>query len=83
VGTLTTILGEHPYFQHFKPCLSKGIEFVFSEVISDSQQRKAELEANVRRGNHKQSAWGQEEKLKKPLSKDVKHGFALPIKQAW
>jgi hypothetical protein len=73
--TLRAILGNHPYYNDFKPFLSQGVDFVFTEEITE-EVRVEELEANLERGNHK-SAQGQEETLSKLLAKDVKHGFAV------
>jgi hypothetical protein len=70
--TLRAILGNHPYYNDFKPFLSQGVDFVFTEEITE-EVRVEELEANLERGNQ------QEETLSKLLAKDVKHGFAVPL----
>jgi hypothetical protein len=57
--------------------LSQGVDFVFTEEIT-KEVRVEELEANLKRRNHK-LAQGQEEMLSKLLAKDVKHGFAVPL----
>jgi hypothetical protein len=75
--TLQAILGNHPYFNDFKPFLSQGVDFVFTEEIT-KEDRVKELEANLERGNHK-SAQGQEETLSKLLAKDVKTRFDVPL----
>jgi hypothetical protein len=43
-----------------------------------SEQRLEELDANVKRGNHK-SAESEPEKVISLLAKDVRHGFSLPV----
>jgi hypothetical protein len=75
--TLRAILGNHPYYNDFKPFLSQGVDFVFTEEITE-EVRVEELEANLERGNHK-SAQGQEETLSKLLAKDVKTRFDVPL----
>jgi hypothetical protein len=75
--TLRAILGNHPYYNDFKPFLSQGVDFVFTEEIT-KEVRVEELEANLERGNHK-SAQGQEETLSKLLAKDTKHGFVVSL----
>jgi hypothetical protein len=75
--TLRAILGNHPYYNDFNPFLSRGVDFVFTEEITEEDRMK-ELEAKLEHGNHK-LAHGQEETLSKLLVKDVKHGFAVPL----
>jgi hypothetical protein len=65
--TLRAILGNHPYYNDFNPFLSRGVDFVFTEEITEEDRMK-ELEAKLERGNHK-SAHGQEETLSKLLAK--------------
>jgi hypothetical protein len=49
----------------------------FTEELSD-EQRRAELDAMILRGNHK-SVQQESEAVRKLLEKDVLHGFSLPV----
>jgi hypothetical protein len=56
------------------------MEYFFDTELSE-EERLAELEANLERGNH-QSASQDEPNMKRLLHKDVGHGFALPVPKA-
>ena len=77
VGQLKKILGEHPNFATFSTVLEKGMDYHFTEELSE-EQRLAELDAMIERGNHK-SAMEDSEEVAKLLEKDVLHGFSLPV----
>jgi hypothetical protein len=77
VEQLRTILGGHPNFAFFTDVLASGMEFHFSHQLSEDQ-RLAELDEMVSRGNHK-SAEENGTEVERLLSKDVHHGFSLPV----
>ncbi|OEU10297.1 hypothetical protein FRACYDRAFT_247237 [Fragilariopsis cylindrus CCMP1102] len=63
IGSVLSVFGRHPNFEFF-------------EIYQD--ERMAELEAQVLRGNHK-SATSDPEGTDKMTGKDVKKGFSLPF----
>jgi hypothetical protein len=77
VEQLDKILGQHPNFGFFSDVLVAGMDYHFTDELSE-EQRKAELDAMIERGNHKSV---QEDSLEvgKLLAKDVRHGFSLPV----
>ena len=66
---LQTMLGQHPNFDCFSDVISNGMEHHFTENISEDE-RTAELEAMIDRGNH-QSAQEASDEVAKLLAKDV------------
>jgi hypothetical protein len=52
VEQLEKVFAGHPNFAFFRNVLQQGMEYFFHEDISE-EQRVAELEANLSRGNHK------------------------------
>ena len=53
------------------------MSYVFDKDL-DALTKSSELQKLIKRGNHK-SAQESGEKIAELLSKDVKHGFAIPI----
>jgi hypothetical protein len=74
---LDQLLDKHPVYPFFRDILSLGMDYKFTTELSEDQ-RLAELDANVRRGNHK-SAEAEPIKVAALLAKDVRHGFSLPV----
>jgi hypothetical protein len=74
---LETILGQHPNFDFFSDVLSNGMAYHFTEELSEDD-RQAEVAAMLERGNHK-SAEADSDEVGKSLTKDVLHGFSLPV----
>jgi hypothetical protein len=77
VEQLEMILGHHPNFNEFKEIVSNGMPYRMSRELSEEDRLK-ELKAVLKRGNHK-SAQQNEAEAKRLLTKDVVHGFSLPI----
>jgi hypothetical protein len=77
VRQLEKVLGPHQNFPFFKGVLERGMSYLFKTQISE-EQRKAELRANVNRGNQK-SAELDANKVLKLLKKDVHHGLSVPV----
>jgi hypothetical protein len=74
---LNKVFGGHPNFAFFKTILKEGMNYFFENDISE-EQRVQELEANLKRGNHK-SATSAPAITEAELLKDVRHGFSLPF----
>jgi hypothetical protein len=74
---LELVIGNHPGFPELKNILSQGMSYRFSEELSDDE-RVAELNAILQRGNHK-STCNNEAEAKALLAKDVTHGFSMPV----
>jgi hypothetical protein len=74
---LDKVFGGHPNFGFFRTVLKEGMNYFFEQDILE-EQRTAELEANLERGNHK-SATSRPEVTEAQLKKDVRHGFSLPF----
>jgi hypothetical protein len=77
IGDLGRILGGHPNFAFFSNVLENGMDYCFTEELSESQ-RQAEVTAMMKRGNH-QSVQEDSEAVAKLLAKDVLHGFSIPL----
>jgi hypothetical protein len=77
VDQMAKILGQHPNFAFFSEVLVNGMDYRFKEELSEDE-RKAELDAMILRGNH-QSVKEDSAEVAKLLAKDVLHGFSLPI----
>jgi hypothetical protein len=75
---LELVLGQHPNFPFFADVLANGMSHHFTEELSD-EQRRAEVDAMILRGDHK-SVQQESEAVRKLLEKDVLHGFSsLPL----
>jgi hypothetical protein len=74
---LNKIFHSHPVFPFFREILSFGMDYRFTSELTE-EERIAELDANVKRGNHK-SAEASPAKVTALLAKDVRHGFSLPV----
>jgi hypothetical protein len=77
IDDLEKILGNHPNFGFFSDILANGMDYSFTEELSEDQ-RKAEVAAMMERGNH-QSVQHNSEAVAKLLAKDVLQGFSLPV----
>ena len=77
IDQLSMIVGNHPNFEFLKKIFEEGFEYHLTRSLSE-EERQAEYEAQYERGNH-QSALIDTDQVKKLLSADVLHGFALPI----
>ena len=76
---LKLLLSKHPYFPFVAQILSEGMEYHYrgGEELSESA-RLTELAGQIQRGNHK-SVSEDAEKVRALLSKDVTHGFTIPL----
>jgi hypothetical protein len=77
IDQLQTVLGGHPKFQVLKGLVEHGMDYRFKKDISE-EERLRELRGMIDRGNHK-SADEESEKAVELLSKDVAHGFSIPV----
>jgi hypothetical protein len=77
IDELEKILGKHPNFEFFSGVLRNGMDYRFTEELSE-EQRKAEVAAMIARGDH-QSVQEDSEEVAKLLAKDVRHGFSIPV----
>jgi hypothetical protein len=77
IEQLEKVLGGHPNFGFFADVLKNGMSYHFTNELSE-EERKAEVEAMIKRGNHK-SVQEDSEEVRKLLEKDVLHGFSLPV----
>ena len=77
ISDLEKILGQHPNFRFFSKILADGMDYRFTNELSE-EQRKAEVAAMMERGNH-QSVQEDSEEVAKLLAKDVLQGFSLPV----
>ena len=77
IDELETILGSHPNFGFFSEVLAQGMDYRFTDELSE-EQRKAEVAAMMERGNH-QSVQEDSDAVAKLLAKDVLQGFSLPV----
>jgi hypothetical protein len=77
IEDLEKILGRHPNFGFFSEVLANGMDYRFTEQLSE-EQRKAEVTAMMERGNH-QSVQEDSDEVAKLLAKDVLQGFSLPV----
>jgi len=76
---LCPLLGHHPSWQELQDDLLYGIAYPFETTITE-EDRKAMLEENLARGNHK-SAVKEEDRhhVTKLMNLDVDHGYAIPL----
>jgi hypothetical protein len=77
IHQLKSILGKHSHFQQLLTILQEGMAFRFSRTLTEVK-RAMELKQIVAQGNHK-SAEDKPEAVAQLLSKDVTHGFSMPI----
>ncbi|KAI2498101.1 hypothetical protein MHU86_16411 [Fragilaria crotonensis] len=77
VPELRPLLGGHSHFEKLAELLTNGMEYVFTRELSETE-RKDEVGAMLARGNHK-SAQSEQDQVGKLISKDVLHGFTIPI----
>jgi hypothetical protein len=56
IGDLGRTLGGHPNFAFFSNVLEHGMDYCFTEELSESQ-RQAEVTAMMKRGNHQSVLW--------------------------
>ena len=78
LSQLATIYAEHPMFPFFVTLMRGGMKYHVTEELPEIE-RMAELDLNMRRGNHK-SAASEPEILIEKVRSDVKYGFAIPIR---
>jgi hypothetical protein len=79
VPDLEPLLGRHPLFPFVSGILSNGMDYEFHEgkELSESE-RLIEMAGQLQRGNHK-SVTDALETVQTLLTKDVTHGFTLPL----
>ena len=77
VAELKPLIGTHPNFLALAQILENGMPYVFTRELNPVT-KSAELETLLARGNHK-SAKEFPEQVTKLLTKDVLHGFTIPI----
>jgi hypothetical protein len=77
VKQLEPLLGRHPHFFKLAQVLTYGMPYVFTREL-DGLTKMTELQKFLKRGNHKSANYypGQVPRL---LTKDVTHGFSIPI----
>jgi hypothetical protein len=76
---LRRILGQHPNFSELEKIISHGMDYRFATDLPE-RERETELAGITERGNH-QSAVNRTVHVAKALTKDVIHGFSMPILQ--
>jgi hypothetical protein len=79
LNQLRRILGQHPNFSELEKIISHGMDYRFATDLPE-HERETELAAITERGNH-QSAVNRTVHVAKALTKDVTHGFSMPILQ--
>ena len=77
VDQLSRLVGRHPNFAFLKEMFQTGFDYFLSRDLSEDE-RVAELDAQLERGNHK-SATENEDEINSLLTGDVVHGFVLPF----
>ena len=80
VEQLKPLIGRHPHFSELSRVLEFGMSYVFEREL-DSVTKSEELQTLLARGNH-QSAKNHPVQVAALLTKDVTHGFAIPIPTA-
>lgn len=81
VQTLETIYRRHPNFRHAREFLTNGVRFHFKRELTE-EERREDLKRAIKYGNHK-SAESNIEEVLRLVSKDIQHGFAMPIPTAF
>ena len=74
---LKSVIGLHPNFMALADMIENGMSYIFHRAISEDEQQ-AETTAMIARGDHK-SAQTETDVVAKLLSKDVIHGFSIPL----
>lgn len=74
---LRAVLAGHPNIEELVLVIEEGMKYLCTSEPSDSE-RVSELQAQLSRGNHS-SALENEEEILDLISKDVRHGFAVPV----
>ena len=74
---LEPLLGLHPHFGLLEDLLRNGMSYHYKVELSEAE-RTEELAAILARGNHK-SATAESAQVLLLLTKDVTHGFSVPI----
>jgi hypothetical protein len=77
IEDLKIIFGRHPNFEFFEATVLNGMDYHFTTELTEDE-RMAELEAQMARGNHS-SATSDLGGLNKMTGKDVTKGFSLPL----
>ena len=77
ITQLKPLIGGHPHFAELSRVLKFGMSYVFSKEL-DALTKLSELQVLLKRGNHK-SAQEFPDRVSALLTKDVTHGFAIPI----
>ena len=75
-SVLEPLLRRHPNWAHLKKLLAEGSHWELEDL--DEEKRLSDLRDALDFRNHK-GAENDPDKLKKLVSKDVKHGYALPL----
>ncbi len=77
IEQLSKIYREHPLFNFFRGSHQNGMEYFYRRELS-KDERMAELEAQMTRGNH-QLANSKPKQLLEKVYRDVVYGFAVPV----
>ena len=77
IEDLQRIYHKHPLFNFFQRLHQRGMDYIYKRELTENE-RMAELDANIKRGNHK-SATSRLEDLLSKVKRDVVYGFALPV----
>ena len=77
LSQLRPLLSKHPLFPFWEEYLSSGVPYSFRSDLPEGVRLK-ELQAMLQRGNHK-SAADRMDVVQRLLTKDVEHGFKVPI----
>lgn len=77
VDQLARFLSHHPNFSYLAKIFENGMDYKFHDELSEVEQMN-ELIAQLQQGNN-QSAALESERIDKLLTKDVRHGFCLPL----
>ena len=76
---LELLLGKHPHFPFVSKVLSGGMDYHYHDGADLTEtDRLAEMAGQLHRGNHK-SVEKDIDTVRELLSKDVTHGFTLPL----
>jgi hypothetical protein len=77
IEQLDRIYNGHPNYSFVRTMIIEGMDYVHSHELTE-EQRTAELEANLLRGNHKSAAESNDH-LTRLLSRSVAYGFDMPF----
>ena len=77
VDQLRPLIGRHPHFTDLSKVLISGMPYVFEREL-DQVTKLTELRTLLLRGNHK-SAQDLPDRVSLLLTKDVTHGFVIPL----